>query len=56
MNDETNHPWQSFLDARVKVIDWMVKKFNKNDKQIAESLSMDETQVYLIRTYYERSE
>lgn len=49
-NDNFIHPWGAFLNARLKVIFWMNKK-GRDDAEIARSLSMDETQVYLIRTH-----
>lgn len=57
MNQEevkTKHPWGVFLEARKKAITWMKEEMNRNDKEIAIALSMDELQVYLIRTYEER--
>jgi len=45
---ETEHPWGNFLNARVKAIKWMKDEFSDSDKEIAEKLSMDETQVFLI--------
>jgi hypothetical protein len=44
------HPWGAFLDARLKVIYWMEKELHRSDKEIAIELSMNEKQVYLIRT------
>lgn len=44
------HPWGEFLNARYKAILWMRKEMNRDDKEIAIALSMDEIQVYLIRT------
>lgn len=46
----SSHPWAYFLNARWKAILWMREVMEKNDKQIAQDLSMDEVQVYLIRT------
>jgi hypothetical protein len=45
------HPWQDFLDARCRAIFWMKNEMNRDDKKIAADLSMDEHQVYLIRTH-----
>jgi hypothetical protein len=45
---ETDHPWGNFLNARVKAIKWLKDEFKHNDKEIAETLSMDEMQVFLI--------
>ena len=44
------HPWEIFLNARKNAIHWMKDDKNYSDKDIALFLSMDETQVYLIRT------
>ncbi len=44
------HPWGGFLHERARAIAWLKKEFGYNDLQIAHKLSMDETQVYLIRT------
>lgn len=54
--DKTKHPWGEFLEARKKAIIWMKKERNRNDKEIAMDLSMDEFQVYLIRNYMENNE
>lgn len=43
------HPWGEFLKIRLKVIAWMRNEMQYNDAKIAHALSMDETQVYLIR-------
>ncbi len=51
---KTDHPWGMFLEARKKAITWMKEEMNYDDKEIALTLSMDEFQVYLIRTYEER--
>jgi len=42
-------PWEAFLAARADCIDLFAKE-GKTDEQIARILSMDATQVYLIRT------
>jgi hypothetical protein len=44
----SSHPWQSFLNARRNCIDWLKNERQLNNKQIAETLSMDEEQVYRI--------
>ena len=44
------NPWGEFLKARKIVIFWMSKDKGCTDNQIAENLSMDEKQVYSIRT------
>lgn len=44
------HPWADFLNARYNAILWMKEEMGYNDKKIAEMLSMDERQVFLIRT------
>ena len=44
------HPWGHFLNARWRAILWMEEVMNYSDKEIAIHLSMDEIQVYLIRT------
>jgi hypothetical protein len=44
-----DHPWGNFLTARFYAILWLKDEFGHSDKQIAEILSMDEMQVYLIR-------
>ena len=56
MNKESKepHPWGVFLNARVKVIFWLINYMAKSDKQISDDLSMDEMQVYLIRTHFEK--
>ncbi len=45
-----SHPWSDFLDARYRAILWMKNTDNRSDAQIAIHLSMDERQVFLIRT------
>lgn len=49
-NNEKVHPWSRFLNARYDAIIWMKEEFGYTDKTIAIKLSMDEQQVYLIRT------
>lgn len=49
MNRSEPHPWGVFLDARLKAIYWLESR-GYDDLQIAVTLSMDETQVYRIRT------
>lgn len=44
----SDHPWAVFLAARSGAIDWL--REDHTDAEIARILSMDETQVYLIRT------
>lgn len=53
MRDESKkpHSWGGFLSERGKVIIWLSEALGKTDLQIAESLSMDEEQVLLIRTH-----
>lgn len=46
--NEDKHPWEEFLDARVKCILWM-NELGRSDAVIAHLLSMDEQQVYQIR-------
>lgn len=46
-----DHPWGKFLSARYEAIIWIKEHMNRTDAQIAHDLSMDEKQVYLIRTY-----
>lgn len=48
--DKKTHPWGRFLIARWEAILWMHEEMGYNDKQIAQNLSMDKMQVYLIRT------
>lgn len=48
------HPWGVFLEARKDVILWMSEEKGRDDAGIAEDLSMDSTQVRLIRTYAEK--
>lgn len=43
------HPWGDFLEVRMHTIQWMRER-GDDDSQIARALSMDEEQVYLIRT------
>jgi hypothetical protein len=56
MEKKTSHPWDDFLDARVKAILWMKNEQGADDRKIALILSMDEQQVYLIRTHIDREE
>jgi len=42
--------WDLYLSSRADVIDWFHEEFECTDKEIAERLSMDETQVFLVRT------
>ena len=49
-NSKIPHPWANFLNARYSAILWMKEKFDYSDETIAKKLSMDATQVYLIRT------
>lgn len=49
------HPWADFLHHRARAIDWLYagegNPYSKgNDAVIAKTLSMDRSQVYLIRT------
>lgn len=44
------HPWGGFLYERARAIKWLIEEQKKNDLEISKILSMDETQVYLIRT------
>jgi hypothetical protein len=44
------HPWGEFLKVRLDVIFWMREEMKRTDSEIADQLSMDEEQVYLIRT------
>jgi hypothetical protein len=49
------HPWSDFLHHRARAIDWLYsgegnEACKGNDGAIAGTLSMDPTQVYLIRT------
>jgi len=44
------NPWINFLYARHEVILSMSEDNGYNDKEIAEYLSLDEMQVYMIRT------
>lgn len=53
------HPWADFLNARARVIDWLYYRnpdmdTHRDDAAIARTLSMDTTQVYLIRTRDEK--
>lgn len=43
------HPWGRFLNARYWAILWMREEMEYDDQKIAEQLSMDAMQVYLIR-------
>ena len=54
MENENSHPWGNFLDARVQAILWMKNEQGCDDRKIALTLSMDEQQVYLIRTHFEK--
>lgn len=49
------HPWADFLHHRARAIDWLYSGegdpiCKQNDIQIAKTLSMEATQVMLIRT------
>ncbi len=44
-----SHPWGDFLIARYRAILWMKDTMGYDDKRIAQELSMDQAQVYLIR-------
>lgn len=48
--NKSPHPWGVFLNARWKAILWMREEMGYDDQKIAIKLSMDEKQVYLIRT------
>lgn len=50
MTNDKKHPWQEFLESRKRVIDWLKEHYQDSDAKIAQTLSMDEMQVYLIRT------
>ena len=50
MRPKITHPWAVFLNARYDAILWMKEEMGYDDKRIAFNLSMDEKQVYLIRT------
>lgn len=41
------HPWVRFLEVRVEVMEWLLSR-GISAKDIAQQLSMDETQVRLI--------
>ena len=49
------HPWGGFLYWRMQAIIWLKNEMNLSDKEIARKLSMDEMQVYLIRSKIEKS-
>jgi len=53
-----SHPWADFLEARARAIDWLYyrgpEETRHDDAAIARTLSMDPTQVYLIRTRDEK--
>ncbi len=53
-NNLNPHPWEEFLNARARCILWLSQEMKLNDKNICFQLSMDETQVRLIREYAER--
>lgn len=44
------HPWGGFLHHRMIAINWMKNVQGYSDTEIARTLSMDELQVWLIRT------
>ena len=46
---DQGHPWADFLHYRAVAIDWM-HEAGSDDAHIAKILSMDEVQVFLIRT------
>ena len=50
MDNNDQHVWGEFLRVRMKCIKWMRTEMKRSDEQIAEDLSMDATQVFLIRT------
>ena len=47
MENKKPHPWAAFLNARANCIHWMLDN-DKTFEEIAHTLSMDSTQVYLI--------
>lgn len=47
------HPWQEYLNARMKVILWMSNEMKRPHEDIAKALSMDTQQAYLVRIYAE---
>jgi hypothetical protein len=48
------HPWGEFLKARIKCIKWLKEEMKRNDEEIAHDLSMDITQVILLRKHSEK--
>lgn len=50
---ESNHLGE-FLKARIKCIKWMTKEMKRDDQEIAEALSMDITQVIILRKHAEK--
>lgn len=42
-------PWQEFLTARARVIEWLVREYNWSDAQIARQLSLSSGQVQRMR-------
>lgn len=54
MDEKKLHPWEEFLKARMNAILWMKEEMGRDDKLIANQLSMDERQVYLIRLHAEK--
>ncbi len=48
---KNSHPWEEFLNARLKVIFWLKEERDYDDETIAYTLSVDSQQVYLIRTH-----
>ena len=53
-NNLNPHPWEDFLNARARCILWLSKEMKYDDNNIRFQLSMDETQVRLIREYIEK--
>jgi hypothetical protein len=47
---EKPHPWAEFLRTRKDAVLWMKDEGKRNDEEIARILSMDEQQVFQIRT------
>jgi hypothetical protein len=44
----SDHPWEDFLRARKLAIEWLIKEMGYDVDKIANTLSMDATQVELI--------
>ena len=56
MYDDSLNPWANYLVARAQVIHWLADEKSYSNADIAQTISVDEEQVFLIRrdTQYQR--